>query len=271
MALPADLIDAHAHVFPQNVMDKIWAYFDRHHWPIHYRLPEAERAAFLEARVRRHTTLCYAHRPGMAAWLNDYVLGYARAHLQAVPTGTFHPEDPDVLGYVRSGIERGLRGFKLHAEVQRFDPADPRLQPVYALLTEAGCPLHFHTAGVPLAGPFTGPAPFARLLALAPRLPIIVCHVGGHEHEEYFRFLQAGHPLYFDLAMVGVDYPGFGAMAAPLVDNLRRHPDRFLFGSDFPNIPYPWEHQVEVIQALHLGAAAEALIFAANFRRLYGG
>jgi predicted TIM-barrel fold metal-dependent hydrolase len=29
--------------------------------------------------------------------------------------------------------------------------------------------------------------------------------------------------------------------------------DKILFGTDFPNIPYPYEHQIEVLQRLDLG------------------
>ncbi len=263
------IIDAHTHVFPDNVMAKIWRYFDQHHWPIHYRGSEAERAEFLAARTAAYTTLCYAHRPGMAAWLNDYALAYAQAHPEAVPTGTFHPDDPDVGEYVAAGIRRGLRGFKVHAEVQRFDPADPRLAPVYGLLSEAGCPVHLHTAGMPLAGPWTGPAHFARLLQLAPRLTVIVAHLGGAEHLEYAR-LGEDHPVYFDTAMVDVVYPGFPRPGEADLAAIRARPERYLFGTDFPNIPYPWEHQVEVVRAWGLGEEGEALVFAGNFQRIYG-
>ena len=266
---PASIIDVHTHVFPQNVMEKIWAYFDRHHWPIRYRSAEAERTAVLEERVEAYTTLCYAHRPGMADWLNQYVLDYAATHPKAIPTGTFHPDDEDVLAYVQRGIERGLRGFKVHLEVQRFDPADSRLAGVYGLLTEAGCVVTVHTAGLPLAGPWTGPEPFERMLRMAPRMPIIVAHIGGDEHEDYWRMAQ-DYPLYFDTAMIGVDYEGFGLLGEEMQAHIRAHPDRFLFGSDFPSIPYEWEHQVDVVRSWNLGAEGEGLVFAENARRLFG-
>lgn len=263
------IIDLHAHIFPQNVFDKIWGYFDKHHWPIAYRTSEPERAQVLESRTDRYTTLCYAHRPGMAAWLNDYVLAYAQEHPKAIATGTFHPDDADVATYVADGLKRGLKGFKLHLEVQKFDPADPRLEKVYAILEEAGTPAHVHTSGTPLEGPWTGPAHFERMLKLTKRLPIIVAHLGGSQHLDYFKYTSE-HPLSFDTAMVGVDYPGFGALASAQIDHIRAHIDHYVFGTDFPSIPYAWEHQVAAVQSWNLGAANEEKIFAGNARRLYG-
>lgn len=262
------IIDVHAHAFPQRVLDKIWAYFDKHHWPVYYRTDEAERTAAIEQKVARYTTLCYAHRPGMANWLNDYVLRFAAEHPRAIPTGTFFPEDEDVLRYVEDALKKGIRGFKLHLEVQRFDPADARLRNVYALLSEAQVPVLIHTAGAPLPGPWTGPTHFARLLKMAPRLVVIVAHLGAHEHDVYARFAD-DHPLYFDTAMVGVDYPGFGRLPEAMQQQVRAHPERYLFGSDFPNIPYPFEHQVEVVRSWGLDERGEALVFSENARRLY--
>ena len=263
------IIDIHHHVFPQNVFDKVWTYFDKHHWPIHYRSSEVERVDFIEKNAERYTTLCYAHRVGMASWLNGYVLDYAAAHPKAIPTGTFHPDDPDVLAYVENGIRRGLKGFKLHLEVQRFNPADPRLEKVYALITEAGLPINVHTAGAPLEGPWTGPVHFENMLKMAPRLTMIIAHMGGANHFEYFRHAN-DHPLYFDTAMVGVDYANFGVLPPDLCAHIAKHADRFLFGSDFPSIPYPWQHQVDVVKSWGLDAAGERKVFYENAERLYG-
>jgi uncharacterized protein len=262
------IIDVHTHVFPQNVMDKIWRYFDAHHWPIHYRLPEEERTAILEERVLAYTTLCYAHKPDMAAWLNDYVIRFVTHRPKAIAMGTFHPDDADVADYVRAALERGIRGFKVHLEVQRFDPADPRLVPVYRLIAEAGAPILIHTAGAPLEGPWTGPKHFERFLKMAPLLKVIVAHTGGHEPTAYLR-MAADYDLYFDTAMSGVDYPHFGPLADEVLSFVQQHPERILFGSDFPNIPYPWEHQVDVVRSWGLGEKGERLVFAENARRLF--
>jgi hypothetical protein len=69
------IVDLHVHFMPERVQAKVWAHFDRLDppWPIVYRAGEAERLAILAGLgVRHHTALAYAHRPGMAAWLNRH-------------------------------------------------------------------------------------------------------------------------------------------------------------------------------------------------------
>ena len=78
------LADVHVHFLPEQVLAKVWRYFDRaeeHYgteWPITYREDEQVRLDRLrQLGVRRFTSLVYAHKPGMSAWLNDWSLAFA--------------------------------------------------------------------------------------------------------------------------------------------------------------------------------------------------
>ncbi|HYJ76211.1 MAG TPA: amidohydrolase, partial [Kineosporiaceae bacterium] len=111
--VPEGLVDLHTHFLPERVLRKVWAYFDdagRHYgmaWPVRYRLPEEERLAVLRRLgVTTFAPLVYPHRPGMAAWLNDWVLEFADRTPGALPTATFYP-DPDVGSYMTRAVERG--------------------------------------------------------------------------------------------------------------------------------------------------------------------
>jgi uncharacterized protein len=80
LGLPG-LTDLHLHFLPDPVQKKVWDFFDRAsieygaEWPIHYRLPTAERLAVLrDLGVRHFAPLVYPHKPGMAAWLNEWRL-----------------------------------------------------------------------------------------------------------------------------------------------------------------------------------------------------
>ncbi len=106
------------------------------------------------------------------------------------------------------------------------------------------------------------------MLAMAPGMQIVVAHLGGREHVDYFRLAQ-DHPIAFDTAMAGVNWPGFDPLTEEALGNIRRRPELFLFGSDFPSIPYAWEHQAEVVKSWGLGVSAERLVFAENARRLF--
>jgi len=102
-------VDVHVHFMPEAVLRKVWAYFDAAgRWPVRYRYDEPTRLAILRGLgVVAHTALLYPHKPGMAAWLNDWGVEFGRRVEACVPTGTFYPE-PEAAGYVRAAVDRGI-------------------------------------------------------------------------------------------------------------------------------------------------------------------
>src|SRR3954452_3370901 len=129
LGLPG-LVDAHVHFMPERVLTKVWAYFDAvgpltgRAWPIRYRWPEQQRLDHLhDMGVRAFPSLVYAHKPGMARWLNDWAQGFADAHADVIPTATLFPED-DTAEYVGAALAAGTRVFKAHVQVGGYDPRD---------------------------------------------------------------------------------------------------------------------------------------------------
>ena len=50
---------------------------------------------------------------------------------------------------------------------------------------------------------------------------------------------------------------------------LRRRPDRILYGTDFPNLPYDWDRELQVVRGLRLPPADESRILGGNAQRLF--
>jgi hypothetical protein len=253
-------VDLHVHFMPKNVLDKVWAYFDAAGpmvgtpWPIEYRTDEADRLARLRALgVRAFPSLLYPHRPQMAAWLNAWAAEFAAQHADVVHTATFFPE-PGAAAYVRDALERGARVFKAHVQVGAYDPRDPLLDPVWGLLAEAGVPVVVHCGGGPVPGPFTGPGPFAEVLARHPRLPAVVAHMGMPEYAEFLDLAERHAEVRLDTTMAFTD---FTEQRMPFPPGLRPRllelGDRVVLGTDFPNTPYPYSHQLDVLVRLDLG------------------
>jgi hypothetical protein len=249
------------HFLPPQVLAKVWAYFDRaqeHYgaaWPVQYRFDEDERLARLRALgVRVFPALAYPHKPGMAAWLNDWTLEFASRTDGCVPSATFYPDD-DVLSYVDSALARGARIFKVHIQVGGFDPRAAVLDPVWGRLAEAGVPVVTHCGSGPLPGRFTGPAAMEAVLRRHPTLRLVVAHLGFPEYGEFVRLVGEFPRLLLDTTMAFTDY--FQARAPVPPDVLARLADlgdRIVLGSDFPNIPYPYAHQIEALVRLGFGA-----------------
>jgi hypothetical protein len=257
LGLPG-LIDVHTHFMPDNVLAKVWAFFEDGRsgepWPIAYRLPEDERLALLRAfGVRRFTALNYPHKPGMAAWLNDWSAGFAARTPDALHSATFFPE-PQAAGYVATAIEAGARVFKAHLQVGGYDPRDELLRPVWGLLAEAGVPVVVHCGSGPSAGPYTGPGPFGEVLAAHPELTAIIAHLGAPEYGEFLDLADRFPGIWLDTTMAFTDFFSrripFPASLKPRLAGLG---DRILLGTDFPNIPYPYPHQLDALARLNLG------------------
>ncbi|MFF9200498.1 amidohydrolase family protein [Streptomyces sp. NPDC014986] len=262
LGLPG-LVDVHTHFMPERVLHEVWAYFDALgqltggvEWPITYRKEEGERTALLRGfGVRAFTAMLYPHKPGMARWLNGWAAGFAGRTPDCLHTATLFPE-PGVVDYVREAVAAGARVFKAHVQVGAYDPADEALDAAWGLLAEAGVPVVIHCGSGPAPGKHTGPGPIARVLGRHPRLRLVVAHLGMPEYEDFLDLAERYGEVRLDTTMAFTD---FSERLAPFprraLPRLAALGDRILLGSDFPNIPYPYVHQLQALERLGLGEA----------------
>ncbi|MCX6406599.1 MAG: amidohydrolase family protein [Propionibacteriales bacterium] len=254
------LFDVHVHFMHPKVLAKVWAYFDSagpllgRPWPITYRGSDDERVAHLRAMgVRHFSALSYAHRPGVASFMNDWTLDFAARVPEALRSATFYPE-PEAATYVPALVESGVEVFKAHLQVGDFAADDPLLDPVWSTLAESGTPVVLHAGSGPAPGAHTGPDGVASVLERFPGLRIVVAHLGMPEYEAFLDLADRFPEVRLDTTMVLVDFWGpSDDLAAALRPRLADLGDRVLFGTDYPNIPYAYAHQVEVLQRLELG------------------
>jgi predicted TIM-barrel fold metal-dependent hydrolase len=275
-ALPAglDVVDAHVHLFPPGVFAALWRWFDANAWHVRYRLQAEEVVAFLLARgMRRFVALHYSHKPEMARTLNRFVAEVARAHPQVIPLGTVLPGEPDARAILREALgPLGLRGIKIHCHVQEMGADDPRLDEVYRACAEAAVPVVIHAGRMPYSpGYRVDPRTLCaaeqvdRALRRHPRLTMVVPHLGADEFDAYTALLDRHEHLYLDTTMAVCD---FMPMRAPS-SLFPGRADRLLYGTDFPNIPYPWDREVRQIVATPMADDARRALLSGNAERLF--
>jgi uncharacterized protein len=276
LGLPG-LFDVHVHFLPPPVMNRVWEHFDAagpligREWPITYRTSDDERVETLRALgVRRFSALPYAHRPGVAEYLNDWAAGFSGRVPDALLSATFFPE-PGAHKYVDARILAGTEVFKVHVQVGDFDLRDPLLDPVWGSLAEARRPVVVHAGSGPVPNRHTGPGPLRDVLRRHPRLRVIVAHMGAPEYADFLRIADDFEDVHLDTTMAFTDF--FEAEAPyprGLVARLADLQDRILLGSDFPNIPYAYAHQLESLGRLGLGDDWLRSVCWANAVALFG-
>lgn len=276
LGLPG-LIDVHTHFMPPEVLAKVWAYFDSagplvgRPWPITYRTSDDERVQTLRAfGLRTFTALAYPHKPDMAAWLNRWTMQFAAKTPGCLPSATFYPEE-GAGAEVASVIEQGAAIFKAHLQVGGYDPNDPHLDEVWGVLQEAGTPVVIHAGSGPAPGRFTGPGPIEGVLRRYPRLRLIVAHLGMPEYAAFLDLAQRYRDVYLDTTMSFTDFTQDTQPFPPaLTPRLLDVGDKVLLGSDFPNIPYPYLHQLQALRRLELGDTWLRAVLHDNAARVFG-
>ncbi|RFU43466.1 amidohydrolase [Actinomadura logoneensis] len=247
---------------PPRLTTAVWRYFDEagplvgHEWPIRYRWAEDERVEHLRSMgVRAFTSLLYPHKPGMAEALNGWAAEFAARVPECVPTGTFFPE-PSAPSYVERALAAGTKVFKVHLQVGGFDPRADELDEVWGMIADAGAVALVHAGSGPVAHGFTGPGPFGEVLERHPGLRTVVAHLGAPEFTGFLDLADRFPAVHLDTTMVFVDFTGgLGSFPAAELPRLRDLglAGRILYGTDFPNIPYTYAHQLEGLVRLDLG------------------
>lgn len=272
-ALPA-VIDAHVHLFPPGVFEAIWRWFDRYGWPIRYKLHAREVVRFLLSRgVERIVALHYAHKPGMARALNAFMAELVRDEPRVTGLATVFPGEDGAVDILRDAFAAGLAGVKLHCHVQAMAPDDPSLHDVYATCQAEGRVVVIHAGREPRSDALPrDPRDFCdagrvdAVLRAFPRLRLCVPHLGADEFGAYAALLEKHDNLWLDTTMVLADY--FAVPSPRFVLDVR--PERILYGTDFPNLPYAWDRELRRVAGARLSDARLETLLSGAARALYG-
>jgi predicted TIM-barrel fold metal-dependent hydrolase len=119
--------------------------------------------------------------------------------------------------------------------------------------------------------PATGPEPIGRLLARHPRLRIVVAHLGMPEYAEFLDLAERQPSMLLDTTMAFTPFIEDARAAFPRAElgRLRDLGDRVLFGTDFPNIPYPYADSLAALEGTGLGAAWLRAVCRDNAARIF--
>jgi len=271
-ALPKPIIDFHVHLFPDRFFDAIWRFFaENYNWDIRHKLYYRECIEFLRERGVGHIAYSnYAHRKGVARILNDWNLRVVEEIPDLYCFAAYHPDDgEDATEMAAELLEHPkILGFKLQLLVQRFYPHDERLFPLYERILAKKKRVLFHVGTGPVGNRWVGVAHFRKLLDVFPDLRCNVAHMGGPEFREFMDLLDDHPGLYLDTSFAFI--PDFPFKFDLDVSYLERYRDRILYGSDFPNLLFPREGEINQLLSLNLSREFYDRVFLKNGLKLIG-
>jgi len=267
-SVPPAVVDSHVHLLPMRLATKVRSFFEMG-GPVDFAYPldhheVGERLA--REGIRTVWTLPYAHKAGVAAWLNEQAAATASAvtAVEVVPGATTHPGDDDPVGILRRAVEDGgARVLKLHCSVGDFDATDARLAAVWEHVEAIALPVVVHV-GHSVMGTTDAHelAPVAEVARRHPGAPIIVAHCGHHAVAETLDLVRAHPNVHADLTPVMWDLVAISSDAAAELSH------KLLFGTDTPNTPLSASTCLAHLDGMGLPAASRDAIAGGNARRL---
>ncbi|MGQ4872833.1 MAG: amidohydrolase family protein [Promethearchaeia archaeon] len=273
-------IDIHTHFFPPKIFRAIWKFFERKDvngkiigWKINYKLPIEDLVKFLkEHNVEHYTTLNYAHKEGVAEYINNWTIEFVKNYPEAIPFGCIWHGDKNKDEYIRKLFdEHNFTGIKIQTLVQNFYPGDKRMDSIYKLIIDRSKWLLIHAGMAPYRNRYVGFKNFKKFIEKFPNMQIIVAHFGAFEYKKFIKLLDIYDNLYLDTAMIFVSNNIIREriVKRPTAEELISIQDRILFGSDFPNIPYDYKNSIEGLLKLGLPYEFYKKIFYENAYKLF--
>ena len=256
--------DAHCHIYPEKIAAKAVAGTDRFYGGLSVCTGTVEDllARGAEAGIDRFLVQSVATTPKQVRSINEFIARETEARPETlIGFGTLHPDSADIAADVAHLRSLGLRGVKLHPDIQAFKIDDYRCLKIYELCEEEGLPILMHTGDKRYD--YSNPNRLLPILDIYRGLTVIGAHFGGWSIWEEASFSYQKIPNFY------VDCSSSLPYLTPKValSIIRRYgPDRVLFGTDYPM--WSPKKEMESFLSLDLTDEERKMILNDNLARL---
>lgn len=153
---------------------------------------------------------------------------------EAEAFGGLHQDCADMEGEINYALSLGLKGIKIHPDIQGVDIDDPLLFPLYEL-SQGKFPIYFHMGDDRPQYRFSEPKKLHKVLGLFPKMTVVAAHLGGYKaDEEALTYLCGDERVMYDTSSA---LWWLSTERAEYLINRYGH-ERVMFGTDYP-VMYP--------------------------------
>ena len=258
-------IDAHCHIYPEKIVDKAVAGTDNFYGvKSHCKGTVADLIEQGEkVGIDRFVVQSVATTPRQVSSINNFIAAEVSANPEKlIGLGTLHPESEDIAADVEHLVSLGLKGVKLHPDIQAFKIDDYRCLKIYELCEKKGLVLLLHTGDNRYD--YSNPNRLLPVLETYKNLKFIGAHFGGYSIWEDACKAYRGIPNFYVDCSSSMPW----LSKATIIRIIRSYgADRVLFGTDYPM----WNPKSEIETILSLGLDEQEImsILYINAKKLF--
>ena len=259
------IIDAHCHIYPdkiaQRAADSTGEFYDLTPYT------DGKISTLIELGeklgIDHFIVQSVATAPSQVSSINKFIAtAVSQSDGRFTGLGTLHPESENLEAEVDEIIGLGLKGVKLHPDIQKFKIDDPRMHKIYELC-EGRLPILLHTGDSRFD--YSNPNRVKPVLDRYKNLTVIGAHLGGWSvWDEAVKVLPQYENFYVDCSSSFYTLPAEKAKELIMAYGTKK----VLFGTDYPM----WDMQKEIESFMNLDLTEEERedILCNNACRMFG-
>ncbi len=259
------VIDAHCHIYPEKIAAKASGATDKFYDVEGYgkgTVKDLQKVCKRDG-IDHAIVQSVATTPKQVKSINEFIADEVKKSKGFLTgLGTLHPDSEDIVGDIKHLAALGLKGVKLHPDIQGFKIDDEKLFEAYEICENQNLAMLVHTGDKRYDN--SNPDRVLNVLNTFKKLTFIGAHFGGWSvWNEAVKKLSGIENFYVDCSSSfgfadGIDFKEIA---------LRYGADKILFGTDYPM----WRAKDELENMISLGLTDEdnQKIFSGNAKRLF--
>ncbi len=259
------VIDAHCHIYPEKIAAKAAGATDKFYGVEGYGKGTVSDLKMICKRdgVDHAIVQSVATTPKQVKSINEFIADEVKKSKGFLTgLGTLHPDSEDLSGDIEHIIDLGLKGVKLHPDIQNFKVDGDKLFQMYEICEKKQLKMLVHTGDCRYDN--SNPDRVLNVLKSFPRLTFIGAHYGGWSvWEEAVRKLSDFPQFFVDCSSSFC----FSEKSDFREITLKYGAQKVLFGTDYPM----WRAKTELERffALGLSETENRMILSENAKKIF--
>ncbi len=259
------VIDSHCHIYPEKIAKDAVAgtgkFYDM------TPLGDGTVGSLIKignrSGIDRFVVQSVATTPHQVMSINNFIASEVKKHpYRLIGLGTLHPESTTLEYDLNHIIELGLKGVKLHPDIQKFKIDDYRCLKIYELCEYYNMPILMHTGDSRFD--YSNPNRMLPILQIYNGLTVVGAHLGGWSVWDEACEKLSGMPNFY----VDTSSSLYELSPERATEIIRCYGvEKVLFGSDFP--VFSPDIELERFMKLPLTDSERRLILSENVLKLY--